>query len=270
MKTRINLFVMAAVVFVLGSAAYADINTECKGIYSKNGPAIIRVEVVLKTTSSFGGGDSRTRDEKNEVVGTVIDPSGLTVASLASADPNATEENDPDSGYNVSSQVADVKLLMPDGREIPAKVVLRDKDLDLMFIRPVTKPTEPMAFVDMKDSVGVDLLDETLIVTRLGKVANRALSACIERVQSVIEKPRKFYTMSMSSMGDEYGAPVFAINGKVIGLVLYRQMPGQSDNYSDNWMPVVIPADDIIAVAAQAPEDAPKETAKPIETKESK
>jgi S1-C subfamily serine protease len=148
--------------------------------------------------------------------------------------------------------------------------VLRDKDLDLAFIRPVQKPTAPMAAVDLKDSAKVDIMDKVLIVTRLGKVANRTLSACLERIQAVVDKPRKFYAVSMSSMGEEYGSPVFAMDGKAVGIVLYRQMLGRSDSEDSDWIPVVIPAEDILPAAAQAPEDAPKVAEKPTQPAKNK
>lgn len=256
---RKNLIIGLAVmlcVFMLGVVAIADEAADGRTICSKSGDAIVKVQVVIKTTYSYGG-ESESRESKSEVVGTVIDETGLTVASLACTDPNSAGSDEGDE-YQASSEIKDVKLLLSDGKEIPAQVVLRDKDLDLAFIRPVEKPSTPMAFINLKDSAKAEILDQVLTVTRLPKVANRAISACFERIEAVVEKPRKFYTVSMSSMGDEYGSPVFAMSGKPIGIVLYREMPGSSEMDDMNWIPVVITAEDIMTAAAQAPEHAPK------------
>ena len=40
----------------------------------------------------------------------------------------------------METEVNDIKILLEDGAEVPAEIVLRDKDLDLAFIRPKAKP----------------------------------------------------------------------------------------------------------------------------------
>ena len=261
MKNKVRCYVgMVAVVlvsiFLLGTAVIADEAADGRAICAKCNAAIVRVLLVVKMTMSYGG-ESENYEQMYETVGTVIDPSGLVVTSLAKTDPSGFSD-EGDEEYQMSSEIKDVKIVQLDGKEIPGKVVLRDKDLDLMFIRPVNKPAGPVACVDMKDTAQVSILDEVVVVTRLGKVANRVLSACIERVQSVVEKPRKFYSIGLSSMGDEYGSPVFSMKGKLVGIVLNRSMPGQSDDDGPGGMPVVIPADEILSVSAQAPEEAEK------------
>ena len=49
--------------------------------------AIVNVRVVLKMRVSVGGREMQSMDESVETVGTVIDPSGLTVLSLGSLNP---------------------------------------------------------------------------------------------------------------------------------------------------------------------------------------
>jgi S1-C subfamily serine protease len=264
MKTGVRWYVgiAAAVmmsVLLLGSVVVADEAADGRSICTKCSAAVVRVMLVAKMTMSYEG-QSDSREQKYEAVGTVIDPSGLIVTSLARTDPSSSSSDEDDEGYQMSSEIKDVKIVQQDGKEVPAKVVLRDRDLDLMFIRPVNKPANPTPCVDMKDTAKAEILDKVLVVTRLSKVANRVLSACIERIQSVVEKPRKFYSVGLSSMGDEYGSPVFSMSGKLVGIVLNRDMPGVSEEDGPGGMPVVIPADDILSVAAQAPEDAPKAT----------
>src|SRR5215204_465141 len=49
--------------------------------------AIVTVRVVLKMRVSVGGREMQSMDESVETVGTVIDPSGLTVLSLGALNP---------------------------------------------------------------------------------------------------------------------------------------------------------------------------------------
>jgi hypothetical protein len=256
---------MIICILALGSTAIADESTVGRDLTTKYGNAVVKIMLVVKMSMSFQGqGDSR--EQKSEVTGTVIDPSGLTVVSLTAVNPGDMLGGmfGGDEGPSISTEVKDVKIRLVDGKEIPGKVVLRDKDLDLAFIRPVTKPTAPMAYIDLKNSGNVDMLDQTVLVSRLGKVANRSIAAYMQRIQAVVEKPRKFYTVGLSGRGDELGAPVFTMDGKVVGLLLLRVMQGQASGMSDSpFLPVIIPADEIQTVAVQAPEDAPKEEVKP-------
>ncbi len=41
--------------------------------------------------------------------------------------------------------------MLADGTEVPAKVILRDKDLDMAFVRPIEKPETPFAFVNIEN-----------------------------------------------------------------------------------------------------------------------
>ena len=232
--------------------------------------AIVNVQVVVKMTMSYDG-ESSKREEKGDTVGTVIDPSGLTVVSLSSVSPDSMFDSmyGEEDGPQISTEITDVKIRLSDGTEVPAKIVLRDKDLDLAFVRPSTKPKEPWKFVDLKDSATADVLDQVVTITRLGKVANRAISVSLIRIQAVLEKPRKFYVVDM--YGDT-GSPVGTLDGKILGIALLKMSAAasKSGSYRDSIMPVVLPAEDIAAVALQAPEDAPKEPEKPVAKEEPK
>ena len=75
----------------------------------------------------------------------------------------------------MESELSDVKIVLDDGTEVPAEVVLRDKDNDLAFIRPKTKPAAPMAALDLANSGKADILDQVISLTRLGSAAGRAV-----------------------------------------------------------------------------------------------
>jgi hypothetical protein len=59
-----------------------------------------------------------------ETIGTVIDPSGLTVISLVSIDPSSLRRNQmrtSQSGSPGDSEVKDIKLILPDNTEIASE-----------------------------------------------------------------------------------------------------------------------------------------------------
>ena len=132
-----------------------------------------------------------------------------------------------------------MKILLDDGTELPAEIVLRDKDLDLAFIRPKTKPASPMAAVDLSKSAPAQLLDQVITLNRLNSAAGRAYAASVERISAVIQKPRTFYIPDSTMTSTTLGSPAFALDGNVVGVFVMRavsskgggapQLPRQHD-----------------------------------------
>jgi hypothetical protein len=140
-RTR-NLMAIA-LILVTAAARADDIGDKGRDIFKKNEHAIVTVQVVLKASYTRSGRSSDPNETKSDVTGTVIDPSGLVVLALSSFDPSDLYRRISED-YKMETDVNDIKILLDDGTEIPAEIVLRDKDLDLAFIRPKTKPASPM------------------------------------------------------------------------------------------------------------------------------
>src|SRR5688572_117900 len=188
-----NQFVIQAlagvVAFVISceTCPAQDLTAKGREIFKKHQTSVITIELVIKSKFGFGGGGD-SRESRQEVTGTVIDPSGLTAVSLSSTDPSGMlasfmggfgGDDEESLKLKIESEVSDVKLLTHDGSELPAEIVLRDKDLDLAFIRPKTKPSAPLPALDLSNSAKVEVLDQVIAVNRLGKVAGSAYAASI-------------------------------------------------------------------------------------------
>ena len=235
-------------------------------IASKWENAIVRVQVVIKSRMSVEGRESGSYENKAEGTGTVVDPSGLTLIPLSVTNPAEAFGLEDDEGYNFKTELGDIKIRLRDGKEIPAIVVLRDKDLDIALIRPKQKQSTPFACVNLEESSLPQVLDDLVLLTRLGKVANQATAVSMSRIQAIVDKPRKFYVMGTSSMGDDLGGAVFSLDGKLVGVILLRTIPGEKRNFDrDNILPIIVPAADIAEVAKQAPDKPAEEpTVKPL------
>ena len=239
-------------------------------ILAKCQNAVVTVKLAIKQNVSMGGRDSKT-ESKTETTGTVIDPSGLTVVSLMTTDPGSAMKDAyaralAARGGDVSqlkfeSELSDVKIVLADGTEIAADVVLRDKDLDLAYLRPSDKPAKPLPFVDLARDTKPQMLDEVIVVNRLSKVANRAPAISVGRIEAVVDKPRTFYVLGEAMWGYALGAPVFSLDGKLIGILFLRTAKTQTDQSNgfmfsnlSQWgmMPVVLPASDIVDGVKQA------------------
>src|SRR5450759_3672753 len=56
--------------------------------FKKHQRAVVTVQVVQKMTYSSGGRTAEPQETKQDITGTVVDPSGLTVLALSACDPS--------------------------------------------------------------------------------------------------------------------------------------------------------------------------------------
>src|SRR5580765_7208534 len=141
------------------------------------------------------------------MVGTVLDATGLTVFSLQQIQPDEamtrmySRQMPPGGGkIEVTSEPSDIRMHLADGREIAAKLVLRDEDLDLAFIRPTEPPTPPLTFVDSAGATPA-LLDPVMLLQRTSEATGWLAAASIGSIQLVIDKPRTYYQVAMPTVG---------------------------------------------------------------------
>lgn len=247
-------------------ASAQDQRAAARDVVKKWQDAIVNVRVVLKMRMSMGGREMQSSDDPVDTVGTVIDPSGLTVLSLGSLNPGGMMSKLMGSGggsgqpqMEITTEPTDVKIRLSDGRELPAKIVLRDEDLDLAFLRPTTKPEKPLVAIDLKDAAKPAILDQVLVLSRLGRVGGWTAGASLADVGAVIEKPRTFYVLSGNVTG--MGTPAFLTNGRIIGLLTLRQVEAGRPSMASmmggmegmGMLGVILPAADVLEIAQQAP-----------------
>jgi hypothetical protein len=247
------------------SRAAQDDRAAAREIVKRWQSAIVTVRVVLKMRVSVGGREMQSMDESVETVGTVIDPSGLTVLSLGALNPGTMMNKMMGGGgsgqerMEFGSEPSDVKLRLPDGKELPARIVLRDEDLDLAFLRPTAKPDKPLVAINLADEGRPSILDPVVVLTRLGRVGGWAPGASLQTIGAIIEKPRTFYVIEN---GSTLGTPAFTSAGKVVGLLTMRSVqsgrPGMFSMMGGasalGLLPVILPAADVRDIAQQAPE----------------
>jgi S1-C subfamily serine protease len=247
--------------------AAQDNRQAARDVVKKWQEAIVNVRVVLKTRMSMGGREMQASDDPVDTVGTVIDSSGLTVLSLGSLNPGAmmsklmgSAGGSGQPAVEITTEPTEVKIRLSNGRELPARIVLRDEDLDLAFLRPTTKPETPLVALDLNDAVKPALLDQVLVLSRLGRVGGWTASAALYDVGAIIERPRTFYVLAGASSG--MGTPAFLTNGRVVGLLTLRQIEAgrasmasmMGGTESMGMLGVILPAADVLEIAKQAPE----------------
>ena len=224
-------------------------------VLAKNQSSVVTVLLVIRQQLAMPGRASRDIEIKSEVTGTVLDETGLTLISLSESDPSSlmdTMRSNP-GGMRMETEIRDVKILLADNTEVPAEIILRDKDLDMAFIRPIERLERPFAHVNLSDSGQVEVLDVVVALNRLGKVVRRAYTASLERIEAVVHKPRTFYVPGNDPTYTDLGSPAFTIEGKFVGVFLMRAIKSGTGRLRDNVATVLVPAADILEAVKQVP-----------------
>ncbi|MBI2438075.1 MAG: trypsin-like peptidase domain-containing protein [Lentisphaerae bacterium] len=263
----------STVLIMLAGAAENNANLTAKQTLKDNQSAVVWVSAVNKIQISGKGAMMMPSEElKVETLGTVIDPSGLTVVAASMLDKASGFLGDmlqqmsargaDNAKFDAKSDISNIKIRMADGQEIPAKIALTDPDLDLSFLMPEKtegKPLPPFAFINPNSQTKPQLLDEILIIGRKGKHLDRQPSMIISRIASIVTKPRPCYVPSEPGPS---GIPVFTLDAKLLGIMGLRKNKADAQSggmlgmmsMDENSMPapVIIPAAEILEAAGQA------------------
>lgn len=246
-----------------------------KRIYTEKQEAIVSISAVAKVSlTAEGAKDAPSipdNERKMETIGTIIDPAGLVVTALSVLDPSK-EISGREVRYGggtvrleASTELKEVKVIMADGTEIPAEVVMKDADLDLCFIQIKTRSKEAKGLelkaLNLKGSdYRAFVSDDVISLARQDEVLNRQASVTRGQVIAITRKPREFIKVS----GATIGAPTFTPDGRVVGIAVNRFYRGKTSTL------VLIPATDVLEIADQARQAiataTPKPDSKPAKT----
>ncbi|MFH1421140.1 MAG: serine protease [Planctomycetota bacterium] len=274
---RCRLSMLALVGFVIAAILLLNNNAltheETKGTVhvaketmEKYKDVIVQVVLIVKTKVVYQGreipGGLGKSEDEIEVNGTVVDPSGLTVISNFATDSSSflneqlagLSGNEEDAPHIKTEQtVTSVKIVTADGKEYPAKLVLRDKDLDLAFVRPEEKGLNLPCLI-LAQAPEPKILDEVIAISRLDRSCNRQPSVAIGRIASIVEKPQIRYMLAAA--GGDLGCPVFDASGNVLGISLMRSEINIKSLLSlraGALLPMILPCKDIAKAMKQVP-----------------
>jgi S1-C subfamily serine protease len=245
------------------AAQTTDERAAARELVAKRGDAIVRVMGTLKARMSAGGRDNEMPDQAVEASATVIDGTGLTVLAMSSIEPGNIIGKNPQfiaKKLTMTTELVDLKLRLADGKEVPATIVLRDSDLDLLFVKPASAPASPMPAIDSAAGP-LAAMDSVVIVQRFGEVTGWKTASALGTVEVVIDKPRRFYQVAVVTTGNAIGAAVFDTKGQFAGIVTLRATDEAKGNALTGlsgdglralgMIPSVLPASDIREVAKQ-------------------
>ena len=222
-----------------------------RNLLKQHADSVTWISATVRVDVSVGGRSLPPQEQKLEALGTVIAEDGLTVVSLTKIDPTSSIISRLRSpGAAVQVNYTEVLILLQDGSEIPARLLLKDTDLDLAYLLPIPGSSElkkvktfSAAPSPSKSDTPVkpQVLDEVVTIAKLGRNLYRQSTLRRGWVNAVIEKPRPYFVIENT----EPGTPVFDKLGRWIGVVVYK-MDGERPTAV-----VTLPVLDIMEIAEQ-------------------
>lgn len=234
------------------TAATGPLKIKAQALAEAHKDSTLFISAVVNIELTAGTNPTQKEEKKVEIISTVLSKEGLLVAPLSTLDlANAMDGrtvNTPNGPVKISakSEIKEVKIIMPDGSETDAKVVLKDADLDLIFLKP-EKTAGNFVPVDTNNTAPLQLLDDIIVIGRMNKDLNREPMVLTGEVISVIKKPRLFGKITAQATG----MPVFNEGGKFLGIGINRLSSKNSGDSNLTGSSVLLPAVDIVESASQ-------------------
>ena len=135
-------------------AQSAEERAAARELIAKRGDTVVAVLGTVKTRMTMSGREAPPTEENIQANATVLDQRGLAVMSLSNLEPGKmmngimAQQSMPGMEMSLKTETTNLRLRLADGREVPARVVLRDEDLDLAFLRPAPPLEAPVPFIE--------------------------------------------------------------------------------------------------------------------------
>lgn len=225
-----------------GEVKLSEVATQASAKY---GTSVVTVQVQRGTPKNDA--KAMAFPGNNEVLGTVIDSSGLTAVPLNYMTMNhrfggggisiRSDGKASQHSQNVEPTPLSYSILAADGTQIPSVVVVRDQELELIVLRPKTPWAKvPTPFVPAETTPPITMTDTVFSLTRAGLPGDRTLMVQVGRIAGSIPGEPPIWLLDRS-LNTSFLQPVFAIDGTALGLIVARK-PAQKS--TDGAMDITI------------------------------
>ena len=270
---HIKSILCAAVLAALAGAdaVAADLDAQARQILGNSQDSIVNITAMCKLdmggTGMLTGIGGFGEAQETQCAGTVLDASGLTVVSYTALNPmdkvsgamKKFKMGDDDSSLKSKTELNRIQIHLADGTEFSARLVFKDKELDLAFLVPDPKEGEKvpaLSPVKLATATAKEL-DDVVVLSRHNKELGYQPIVTVGKVTSVIKKPRPMYDLSTPA---QPGEVVYLPDGQLLGLtVSFSGGEDESLSFTAMQMQIlVLPAPEISKLVEQAKKAAEK------------
>lgn len=233
-------------------AAQASQGEDWAKVLEERAPSLVTVKFVLKF-------EPAGEQQETEISALVIDSKGLILASNFQTGGFPPLIQAQMSGMTATP--TEMKVLIGEDVEgIPAKLIARDSELDLAWIQIDESAGKTFTAVDLSKSSKPSVGDTLLTINHLGKFFDRAPVIKTTRMGGSTKKPRHLYVPADNAIAGEFGTPVFAVDGSIVGFTA-MQLPEAEDvqggeSAREYMTAVILPAEAIVRATKRALESA--------------
>ncbi|GMV98699.1 MAG: trypsin-like peptidase domain-containing protein [Phycisphaerae bacterium] len=254
---------LSAILFLSASPALAADapGYDAEKFMAEKAPALVTIRFHLRS----GAGEDDEASE-SEITGVVIDPKGLVLCSNIQLTGLAMAMSMM--GRGAAPVPTNIRVLAGDDTQgVKAKLLARDKELDLAWIQLNDPPAKPLAFVDLARSARPRIGQKVVSVRRMGKYFDRVPAIREAQIGAITRKPRDFYVLG-GSINADFGLPVFTTAGDVLGITILPISEENEDELSGNPLTmlggisgildlfggVILPAEEVVKATKRARE----------------
>jgi hypothetical protein len=237
-SSRSSSFVsfIAAISLASSLSAQETVEQKARAILEKYTGALVVVTATAKLEATTTGVPLPARDQQRRTLGVTIGDDGLVVVSNSAIDPSiglegqqAKMDEDVVTIKSAKSTFSEVEISYGDTTLLHGKIVRQDIEADVAFILP--DPAEAKAVskvfekVDMADfAATADAADQVVGLSRASAVYGYMPTLVMGRITGVFKGDRTFF---VTDAGTAQGIPVFALDGKVLGITVVRILEGK-------------------------------------------
>jgi hypothetical protein len=212
---------LAALLTASTFAAPAAGDEAGRRLLERYAPAVVGVDVVLRAEMRMGG-EGQEEEGKIEMLGAVVDPSGLVMVWNSSISSSRLKEmlaaTSGGSDFEMRIEPVSFHVVFPGSDERhSAFLAASDSQLDVAFLQLERVPAEPLAAISFAAVGEVAVGQELYAVSRLGPSFDRAAFFAPIAVAGELSKPRRGWIVA----GDleSLGLPVFDEAGRPVGVL---------------------------------------------------
>jgi S1-C subfamily serine protease len=226
----------------------AAVRSEYEALLKTQAPALVRIKYVQQTQGARGDYEG-----ENEIVGVMIEPTGLVMCSNTRFGGSRGRFR---SGRSIPTKI---KVLVGDDTEgLEARFVARDTELDLAWVQIKEPGDRRFACIDLSAAEEPVLGQRVLTLGLMGKYFGEAVLVSEGRLAGHTHKPRDLYIFR-GSLDTDAGLPVFTAAGRLVGFATLQrpeadEVSGDMSGMTTRGYGLILPAATMAKATARAKE----------------